>query len=349
MSVKVECLLKNATTTIGESPHWDESSRCLFYVDIQSNDVHRWNSVTGKDDKIHFDGHVGFVVPCSKDGFIIGLETRLCHYDMGTKKTTFLYEVDKGTRHRFNDAKCDPKGRLWAGTIGFVHTIKVPLSVEDTGHLYSLETNGSLRKHLDDINISNGMAWTRDTKTMYYIDTIPRKVYAFDFDIEAGKISITKAESCNYDYVYIGNKKIAVDLAVKPIEEYGYPDGMTIDVEDMIWVAGLCSHKIFRFNPKTGISIQHIYQCKFNFFGISKFKKVPFVLYELREEISSIKFPTPQITSCCFGGKNFDELYVTSAAETTKEGKKKYPLSGSIFKVTGLGVKGLPAPLCLKV
>lgn len=300
MSVKVECLLKNATTTIGESPHWDESSRCLFYVDIQSNDVHRWNSVTGKDDKIHFDGHVGFVVPCSKDGFIIGLETRLCHYDMGTKKTTFLYEVDKGTRHRFNDAKCDPKGRLWAGTIGFVHTIKVPLSVEDTGHLYSLETNGCFRKHLDDINISNGMAWTRDTKTMYYIDTIPRKVYAFDFDIEAGKIS---------------NKKIAVDLAVKPIEEYGYPDGMTIDVEGMIWVAGLCSHKIFRFNPKTG------------------------------EEISSIKFPTPQITSCCFGGKNFDELYVTSAAETTKEGKKKYPLSGSIFKVTGLGVKGLPAPV----
>lgn len=300
MSVNVECILKNAATTIGEGPHWDESTQCLLHVDIHGNNVHRWNSVTGQDEKIHFDDSVGFVVPCRKGGCIIGLGRTLSHYDWDTKKTTVLHEVDKGTRNRFNDAKCDPTGRLWAGTMGFILPDEAELKVEETGYLFTLESDGSLKKHLDDIHISNGLAWTRDRKTMYYIDSIPRKVFAFDYDAETGNIR---------------NQRVAVDFAVKSLEEYGFPDGMAIDSDDMLWVAGFGSHKIMRFNPKTG------------------------------EELTSVKFPTPKITSCCFGGKNFDDLYVTCAAETTEEDKKKYPLSGSVFRVTGLGVKGLPAPI----
>jgi sugar lactone lactonase YvrE len=51
-----------------------------------------------------------------------------------------------------------------------------------------------------------------------------------------------------------------------------------------------------------------------------------------------------RITSCCFGGKNLDELYVTCSAHGVSEEEfKKFPLSGSLFRVTGLGVKGFKA------
>ncbi len=57
------------------------------------------------------------------------------------------------------------------------------------GGLFTLERSLNVKKHLSKIGISNGLAWTANTRTMYYIDTIPRKIYAFDFDIQAGTIS----------------------------------------------------------------------------------------------------------------------------------------------------------------
>jgi len=66
----------------------------------------------------------------------------------------------------------------------------VPAQPEkEVGHLFTLERDGTLRTHLDKISISNGLAWTEDRKTMYYIDSLPRKIYAFDFDMEKGEIS----------------------------------------------------------------------------------------------------------------------------------------------------------------
>ena len=57
------------------------------------------------------------------------------------------------------------------------------------GALYSFELDGTMRKHKEKISISNGLAWTADNKTMYYIDSIPRKVWAYDFDLASGTMS----------------------------------------------------------------------------------------------------------------------------------------------------------------
>ena len=64
---------------------------------------------------IILDQTIGFVVPWKKGGVIIGLGKTLSHLDWETKKITVLHEVDQGKDTRFNDAKCDPRGRLWAG------------------------------------------------------------------------------------------------------------------------------------------------------------------------------------------------------------------------------------------
>jgi sugar lactone lactonase YvrE len=63
------------------------------------------------------DGPVGFVVPARKGGLIAGVGRSLVHvdWDTGTKKVTKLHEVEQGQKTRFNDGKCDPKGRIWVG------------------------------------------------------------------------------------------------------------------------------------------------------------------------------------------------------------------------------------------
>ncbi len=65
------------------------------------------------------------------------------------------------------------------------------------GSLYSLERDGTFRSHLTNIDISNGLAWMSDNRTMFYIDSSPRKVYAFDFDMEAGELSKSQVLSLN--------------------------------------------------------------------------------------------------------------------------------------------------------
>ncbi|KAJ8306467.1 hypothetical protein KUTeg_017012 [Tegillarca granosa] len=231
--MSVECILKNVTHTVGEGPHWEESTKTLHYVDLQSGDLHRWNSVTGKDE----------------GGYLISIGKTLCHFDWETKKTKVLIEVElKGTKNRFNDGKCDSKGRLWAGTMGYED--KSGNIEMEIGHLYCFDLDGKIKSHLDKLCISNGLCWTEDNKTMYFIDSTPQKVFAFDYN----------EDTC-----------------------------------------------------------------------------------EIRNELRSIPIPALRVTSCCFGGKNYDELYVTCATQDADESElSKYPLTGSVFRVTGLGVKGFP-------
>ncbi|KAL3868868.1 hypothetical protein ACJMK2_041625 [Sinanodonta woodiana] len=296
MSVTV--VVKNGASTVGEGPHWEEATQTLLYVDILEGDVHRWNSITGQDEKIHLDASVGFVTPCQKGGYMVGLGKSLAHVDWETNTVTKLKEVDQEKNTRFNDGKCDPSGRLWAGTMGM--ETKPTVLEHHQGSLYSLEKDGTLKSHLDKISISNGLAWSEDNRTMFYIDSIPRKVYAFDFDITTGEIS---------------NQRTAVNFGgPDTIESLGFPDGMTSDAEGKLWVACYSAGKVIQFDCETG------------------------------KELRSVQFPAKKTTSCCFGGKNFDELYVTCAKTglTELEFQTHQPLAGSVFKVTGLGVKGKP-------
>lgn len=96
-------------------------------------------------------------------------------------------------------------------------------------------------------------------------------------------------------------------------EEEGMPDGMCIDAEGKLWVACIDAGRVIRVDPETGKRIQ------------------------------TVRLPTPRITSCCFGGKDYAELYVTSAYDGLDEATlAKEPHAGEIFKITGLGVKGIP-------
>ncbi|ELU03646.1 hypothetical protein CAPTEDRAFT_91279 [Capitella teleta] len=298
MSVSV--LLPNVCSTIGEGPHWDEASQCLYFVDIYAKTVLCWDSKTDKVSKHELgESSVGFIIPRQNGGAVVGVGRKICFLDWLTGKVELIHEVEKdGIGNRFNDGKCDPSGRLWAGTMGFEHSSGVPQL--KMGKLFSLEEDLKLKTKLDEIDISNGLAWSADHKTMYYIDSIPRKVFAFDFDLESGAIS---------------NRRTCVDFGNITDSDLGIPDGMCIDTEEKLWVACFNGSKVVRFDPITGAQMR------------------------------VIEFPATKITSCCFGGANFDELFVTSCkyGVSEEEFMKEQPMAGSVFRVIGLGVKGLPA------
>ncbi|XP_038057161.1 regucalcin-like [Patiria miniata] len=278
-----------------EGPHWDDVDQCLYFIDHISGVVHRWDPETQKHETRKIDENVGCVVTTKTPGvLLITGKHRFLSLDWEGGVATPIGEVDQDRpENHFNDGKCDARGRFWAGTLGPLET---PTRVKPKqGSLYCLDVDRSVTKHIDGVDISNGLCWSHDNKTMYYIDSLSHKVDAFDYCLDTGTPS---------------NRRPAIEIP----EEDGYPDGMTIDTEGMVWVACFDSSSINRYNPLTG------------------------------EKLHTITFPCAYVTPCCFGGKNLDTLYVTTSKDGLSEQKQQeQPLAGSLFKVTGLGFKGRPA------
>ncbi|XP_046575366.1 regucalcin-like [Haliotis rubra] len=299
MSEKIEVVVRNIRH--GEGPHWDDTTQCLYYLDCFVDDVHRYNAVTGDDSRLNLgDSTVKFIIPRQKGGFVVSQKTDLAFLDSwDSGKVTSIAKVEADS-NMLNDGKVDASGRLWFGSTFCGKDIpEADKWPKHQGSLYSLDADGSVKKHISNISISNGMDWTDDNSVMYYIDSIPRQVWAFDFDITAGTIS---------------NQRTVADFSSTEIPDMGYPDGMAIDTEGKLWVACYEAGKVIRLDPETG------------------------------KVIRAVKFPCERITSCCFGGVDFTDLYVTSSQfMMTPAQLEKTPLAGSIFKVTGLGVRGCKA------
>jgi sugar lactone lactonase YvrE len=104
-------------------------------------------------------------------------------------------------------------------------------------NLYCMHTDGRIEKKLSDVTISNGLAWSMDGTTMYYIDTQRSTVRAFDYDAGTGNIA---------------NERVIVEVP----EEMGHPDGMTIDTEGMLWVALFRGAGVSKWDPLTGKLIE---------------------------------------------------------------------------------------------
>ncbi|XP_067935838.1 regucalcin-like isoform X2 [Watersipora subatra] len=236
MAAKVEILVKHAATTIGEGPHWEESSGKLLYVDINSRTVNRLHVETKVNEQVELDGTASLIVPSNDGGYIVSSQRKICHLDWDSKNLTAIAEVPAiGANDRFNDGKCDHQGRLWAGTMGH-ETAPAELEM-GLGRLFKIEKGSLTLAEERPVDISNGLAWTADDTVMYYIDSIPRHVYAYDFDPSNGSIA---------------NRRVAVDFGNWSLEETGHPDGMCIDQEGKLWVAGFGSSKVMQFDHVTG-------------------------------------------------------------------------------------------------
>ncbi|XP_044258190.1 regucalcin-like [Tribolium madens] len=208
--------------TLGEGPHWDTSTQSLYFVDIFGKLIVKYTPATKKVAKVTVAPKTAsFVIPVQgkKDQFVISLNNELViiSWDGGSDKIGIVENLAT-IDNNFNDAKCDPKGRLWAGS----QTLDENdfMKSEPLGHLYSLDSNKQFKKCLDKIRIANGLAFNEKLKKMYYIDSLIGTIDQFDFDVNTGKIS---------------NRKVLFTLKKNNVP--GIADGMTIDTDGNLWVA----------------------------------------------------------------------------------------------------------------
>jgi sugar lactone lactonase YvrE len=273
-------LILDAKATLGEGPAWDAKTQTLYWVDILEKRIY-----AGTELLAQLDDYIGCLAPRKNGNLILGMRSSFADFRVDSSQQTVLAAVSESATHRINDGKCDPAGRFIAGSMDMNET-------DPTGSVYSFDGK-QVTKLFGGVTISNGLAWSADHKTFYYIDTPTRNVQAFDYDLAAGQIT---------------NPRVAFHVP----DTLGWADGMTSDTDGNLWIALWGGAQVTKWNPRTG---------------------------QLLEQI-----PVPALqTSCCvFGGKDLNELYVTSARKgMNEENLKKYPLSGGLFKV-GTKVTGMP-------
>ena len=219
-------LLVDAHAQVGEGPLWDEERQVLYWVDILSSLLYIYDPATGENRALDVGQHVGTVVTRASGGLMLAVREGFASFDLETQELTLIANPEAHiTGNRFNDGKCDPAGRFWAGTMAYENPM-------NQGSLYRLDTDFSVHKIFGDVAISNGIIWSLDHTTMYYIDTLRKNVRAFDYADDTGNIS---------------NERVIINVP----EEVGMPDGMAIDSEGMLWVAHYGGSCVSRWNPNT--------------------------------------------------------------------------------------------------
>lgn len=204
---------------LAEGPIWDARDGSLLWVDILRHEVHR---VAAGHDRLvaRLPEPVGAVAVHRAGGLVAAMGMGVVRLDEATGALEPIAAVARGDR--MNEAKCDPAGRLWAGTLTNTH--------EPGGSgLYRLAA-GTIAPVLEDVTLSNGIGWSPDGTTMYYVDTPTETVDAFDFEPTAGAIS---------------QRRRFVDLHEVP----GRPDGLTVDADGGVWVAMARGWAVRRFLP----------------------------------------------------------------------------------------------------
>jgi len=210
---------------LGETPLWCPVSQRLWWIDIEKPKLQSFDPRSGAHRVIPFDcDFLGSIALRRQGGLIVALDRKLYRFDPDNEKLEYFCTVEPDDiDNRLNDGRCDSHGRLWIGTMD--NKIQEP-----TGAFYSVDGDGAVSKHFDDIRVTNSVAISPDQKTLYFSDTRRFTMFAFDLDVDAGMIS---------------NRRVFVDYTAA--EER--PDGACVDAEGFIWNAIFGGHRVVRYAP----------------------------------------------------------------------------------------------------
>ncbi len=276
----------------GEAPHWDHRSGRLIWADIESALVYQLNPANGEKSVISREFPVSGIALNSGGGFVFAGATGLHVWrDPGDYRT--LVSGHGGEKLLFNDIIADSKGRIYGGTMYWGAT-----GLEKMGKLYLINCDGSVRIVDEGIQLSNGLGFSPDLRTLYFADSAARRIYAYPVNVETGELSC---------------KRVFVEL---PSAD-GIPDGLTVDAEGFVWCACWYGAQVVRYDP------------------------------EGRPE-RRIPMPARQVSSLAFGGLDFGELYITSAADSWRSQLAPHGydfdasnMGGALYRVR-TGIRGRP-------
>jgi sugar lactone lactonase YvrE/DNA-binding IclR family transcriptional regulator len=209
---------------LGEAPAWHPEEKKLYWVDILHPAVYKFDPGTGINEICEPGKLVSAVMPRTGGGVMIasseGIES--LDFDSGETRLFVRPEVDLAN-NRLNDAKVGPSGAIWVGSM------RLDAS-RPSGGLYRIFAHGDIDTMESNITVSNGLGWSPDTHTFYFVDTIPGVIYAYDRDPESGSLSHRR-------------------VFAKIPEDEGRPDGLTVDSDGGVWCAIWDGWCIRRYTP----------------------------------------------------------------------------------------------------
>lgn len=291
-----------ASCLLGEGVMWHQASDAFpsdgfFFVDIHGQDIHFLDQGWSDHQQWKLPERVGWLIEShDRTTWLVGLQSGVARVRLSTSLEFIEWLVRPFEGHlslRLNDAKADTAGRIWAGTLNNDDEAR------DDGVLLRIESDGRFSTVDANYKVTNGPAISTDGQLMLHSDSARRTIFAFDLHPASGRLT---------------NKRI---WKILPDDE-GYPDGMTFDASDNLWLA------------HWGAGL------------ISCFSKCGLLL-------SRTKLPTSNVTSLAFGGTDLKTLVATTAqVGLSKRQLMQQPSAGSVFEIIGhntRGVRAMPAAL----
>lgn len=213
-----------AGALLGEGPLWSADEGVLYWVDIKQPRVFRYHLENCEREVFPMPEEIGCLGLVDGGGLIAGLRSGFVFLDLERGGVQPIVDPERDLPgNRFNDGKCDAAGRFWAGTMDDGES-------EPSGSLYRLGTDLQVERMDQGYVITNGPAWSPDGETLYHVDTLERRIHAFDCDPATGALK---------------NRRTFVEIP----EELGYPDGLTVDAEGGVWCALWGGWRVTRFTP----------------------------------------------------------------------------------------------------
>jgi L-arabinonolactonase len=228
MSYTIECVLECANH-LGESPVWDTEEARLYWVDgtgrrVGKPSIWRLDPRTGRVENWSLDHDVGAMALRRSGGAVLALDDGFYFFDFASAALDRIGFVDaEQPRSRLNDGKCDRRGRFFAGGMDDLEELAIC-------GLWRLDPDLSITKVDGGIICSNGPCWSPDDGTFYFHDTFQKEIWAYDYDIEAGRPS--------------GRR-----LFASTKDDPGVADGSTVDAEGFLWNAQVIGGELIRYAP----------------------------------------------------------------------------------------------------
>ena len=230
--VGAEAVVVDSGNELGETPVWDAAAGLLHWVDIFAGAVYSLDPAGGEPGRFEHGTVVGSVVPRARGGLVLAAGRALVATELDGSGAETLIEVEPDRpENRFNDCRVDPAGRFFGGT-------KVNASGEEgLGAVYRIGADLRPSVAIADTGIANGIGWSPDGRTLYFIDSPLQRLDAYEFDPASGDLGARRTVA-----------------RIDPDD--GLPDGLAVDAEGGIWVALANGWTLRRYAPKGRIEAE---------------------------------------------------------------------------------------------
>jgi sugar lactone lactonase YvrE len=221
----IQCITEQRAS-LGESPVWSADENCIYWIDIRGPALHRTDVENGDTRTWEMPSAPGMIALRAGGGLMIALEDGIYGFNAETGDLNLLSPFDEADpQNRFNDGKCDVRGRLWVGTMNKAD------STQASGAFYRIDPDLTQTRIAGNFRIPNGLAWSPDNTVMYHTDSRANMTVAYDFEPDTG------ARSGEREF-YPFNR-----------EKTGSVDGAAMDSEGGYWAALYGGGKLVRVLP----------------------------------------------------------------------------------------------------